>query len=398
MKIKRYAARDMRTALRAVQQEQGPDAVILSSHETADGIELVAAVDYDESLIRHAGRVPGAARDRAGFASTESGYGVDAEGASQSKEGAARYTVKDEASSASFQALEERMDSLQTMLQSRIDLGPTECRSSCSGRQAAHTLLIKMGIAGSLADEIIDRIDAGLSASAARQTALRLLSQRIPAPSGDVLSEGGAIALLGPTGVGKTTTAAKLAARHVLKYGQGSVQFIGTDEYRIGAQEQLAAYARILSAPVIRIQAAKELSDVLRSRQPNELILIDTAGIGGRDLSLHQQFDCLRHQPGLKRALCLSAATNVADLSLQARRFAAAAPNCLVMTKLDETSQLGKALSFVAGQKLPLIYTSDGQQVPEDLHQAQAAQLIDRLLDALRSGAHAQQESMRACA
>lgn len=384
MKIKRYSARDMRSALRAVQQEQGPDAVILSTHETREGIELVAAVDYDESLIRHAsGRKPGVSQDADDAATTASGFDVSGVAASA-------------AGGDAMALMEQRLEAMQELLQNRLDAVAGTCRSNCPGHQAAYALLTRMGIAASRVDELLKTLPSGLNVDAARQAGLQALASALPIGRQELLHDGGAVALMGPTGVGKTTTAAKLAARHILRFGQGSVQFVGTDEFRIGAQEQLAAFSRILGAPLHRIQAADELGDILDARQSQELIVIDTAGVGGRDLKLHQQFACLLPQQRIHRALCLSASTAPMDLLMQARRFDAARPNCLILTKLDETRQLGQALSFIAGQALPLAYATDGQQVPEDLHVARGHDLVARALDQCRRAG--QPENLRACA
>lgn len=384
MKIKRYSARDMRSALRAVQQEQGPDAVILSTHETADGIELVAAVDYDESLIRHASRKgSGSLADRNDEESPAASF--DVAGMSGASAGGD-----------AFMLMEQRLEAMQELLQNRLDAVAGQCRSNCPGHQAAYALLTRMGIAASRVEDLLKTMPTGLKADAARQAGLQALAAALPIGRHELLRDGGALALMGPTGVGKTTTAAKLAARHILRFGQGSVQFVGTDEFRIGAQEQLAAFSRILGAPLHRIQAADELGDILAARQPQELIVIDTAGVGGRDLKLHQQFACLLPQQRIHRALCLSASTAPLDLAMQARRFEAARPNCLILTKLDETRQLGQALNFIAGQSLPLAYATDGQQVPEDLHVARAHDLVARALDQCRRAG--QPENLRACA
>lgn len=384
MKIKRYSARDMRSALRAVQQEQGPDAVILSTHETSQGIELVAAVDYDESLIRHAS---------AGKSSTPpSEQDGDLSAATFDLPAASGHGLGGDA----MAMMEQRLEAMQELLQNRLDAVAGQCRSSCPGHQAAFALLTRLGIGASKAEKLLATVPSGLKSDGARQAGLQALAAALPVGQHEMLHDGGAIALLGPTGVGKTTTAAKLAARHILRFGQGSVQFVGTDEFRIGAQEQLAAFSRILGAPLHRIQAADELGDILAARQPQELIVIDTAGVGGRDLKLHQQFACLLPQQRMHRALCLSASTGAADLAMQARRFEAARPNCLILTKLDETRQLGQMLNFLLSQALPVAYATDGQQVPEDLHIARAHDLVARALEQCRRAG--QPENLRACA
>lgn len=375
MKIKRYFARDMRSALRAVQQEQGPDAVILSSHESEQGIELVAAVDYDESLIHQARRPSGRQAEQAAQAPPQAG------------------------APAGLSSLEHQFEAMREMLETRLDAVSASYHTDSTGRRSAHALLSGIGIRAGHAARLAEGVDAALPAAAARKRVMSLLAAQLPLASRDVLVNGGALALVGPTGVGKTTTAAKLAARHILHCGQGSVQFVGTDEYRIGAQEQLAAFGRILGAPLHRVHGADELSEILQARRKDELILVDTAGIGGRDLVLHQQFDLLRPQARLHRALCLSAATSGPDLAMQSRRFSAAKPNCLILTKLDETQQLGQALSFLLDRKLPLVYTSDGQQVPEDLHLPRALDLLACAIEQRRRCSQpGAQEEARACA
>ncbi len=375
MKIKRYSAPDMRTALRMVQQEQGPDAVILSSHESSHGIELVAAVDYDEALMQQA-RSRAKSRD-------------EVEVSPQMAE------FDDSRIPQGSSVLEQQIEAMREMLESRLDAVSTQYHSRSPGRRSAHALLGSLGIRAAHAHRLAEALDASVDGPRARRQIVNLLAQELPLGRKELMSHGGALALVGPTGVGKTTTVAKLAARHILQFGQGSVQLVSTDEYRIGAREQLAAFGRILGAPLHRISRADELDDLLGSRQKEELILVDTAGIGGRDTMLQQQFALLSRRRGLFRALCQSAATSVPDLTLQARRFADARPNCLILTKLDETGQIGAMLSYLLDQKLPLAYISDGQQVPEDLHMPRAADLIGRALQArkLKSG-----EELRACA
>ncbi len=375
MKIKRYSAPDMRTALRMVQQEQGPDAVILSSHETTHGIELVAAVDYDEALMQQARSRP-QARDPADSMTQMPDFDESCIPRGSS-------------------VLEEQIEAMREMLESRLDAVSTQYHSRSPGRRSAHALLGSLGIRAVHAHRLAEALDPTLDGPKARRQIVNLLAQQLPLGRRELMSRGGALALVGPTGVGKTTTVAKLAARHILQFGQGSVQLVSTDEYRIGAREQLAAFGRILGAPLHRIGRADELDDLLGSRQKDELILVDTAGMGGRDGMLQPQFQLLSRRNGLFRALCLSAATSVPDLVLQARRFADARPNCLILTKLDETGQIGPVLSYLLEQPLPLAYVSDGQQVPEDLHMPRAADLIGRALEArkLKTG-----EGLRACA
>lgn len=237
--------------------------------------------------------------------------------------------------------------------------------------------LVNLGVDTRLAREIATEIPEGWSADRARIQALGLLARRIPAFKHEWLDAGGVVALVGATGVGKTTTIAKLAARYIQHWGLRDVALVTTDHFRIGAQEQLFTYGRLLGVPVLTADNQHELCLALDKLRDRKLVLIDTAGMSPRDANLEKQFAMLSGLPVPNRtALVLSASSQASDLEAQFERFAPADPGAVILTKLDEASLPGVALSAVVRRQLPLAYVTDGQRVPEDLAPARPEQLV----------------------
>jgi flagellar biosynthesis protein FlhF len=182
---------------------------------------------------------------------------------------------------------------------------------------------------------------------------------------------GGVIAVVGPTGAGKTTTIAKLAARWSMQHGSQDLALVSTDAYRIGAREQLMTYGRILGAPVHAANSGSELARVLDRLKSKRLVLIDTAGMGPRDVRLTEQLAAL--QLGASRArvlLALPAQGEGHALDEIIRAFARVSPAACIVTKVDEAASLGAVLSTTLRHKLKIAYLCNGQRVPEDLHSA----------------------------
>jgi flagellar biosynthesis protein FlhF len=182
---------------------------------------------------------------------------------------------------------------------------------------------------------------------------------------------GGIMAVVGPTGAGKTTTIAKLAARWCMQHGSDDLALVSTDGYRVGAREQLTTYARILGAPMYAANSGMELARVLERLKSKKLILIDTAGMGLRDVRMTEQLAAL--QLGAARArvvLALPAQGEGHALEEIVQAYARVTPSTCILTKVDEAASLGAVISTVLRHKLKIAYICDGQRVPEDLHQA----------------------------
>jgi flagellar biosynthesis protein FlhF len=233
--------------------------------------------------------------------------------------------------------------------------------------------LSELGLASDVARGLTERVPPGTEAGEAWRLALALLMKHVPTVDDGLLTKGGTFAVVGPTGVGKTTTIAKLAARYALMHGARDVALVSLDHYRIGARDQLLTFARILGVPMHVASNARELSGVLASLADRKLVLIDTAGMSPRDDRLAAQFATLA-VPGARIRSLLAIAANSEHLALDgiARSYAAARPEAILLTKLDEAASFGPALSVAIRHGLPLAQLCDGQRVPEDLHSAPA--------------------------
>jgi flagellar biosynthesis protein FlhF len=202
---------------------------------------------------------------------------------------------------------------------------------------------------------------------------------KVARPEDDIIEKGGVYALVGPTGVGKTTTVAKLAARAVLRHGAGKVALVTTDTYRIGAQDQLRIYGRILGTPVFAVRDENDLELTLSDLHSRHLVLIDTVGMSQRDKRVTEQVALLCGEGReVSRLLLLGAPSQGVTLEEVARAYAGPGMVGCVLTKIDEALTYGPVLDVAIRHELPVHFVTNGQRVPEDLHLANATYLADR--------------------
>ena len=387
MRIKRYFAADMRQAIRLVREEQGPDAVILSNRRVDGGVEIVAALDYDEELVNKM-----AAEERRVKAPEQEKVPAAAEIVHQrSEEPVVPEAIEPSISrpvespiswtqEPSLLAMKEEIKTLRGMLEGQLSgLAWGEMGRRHPLYTSLFERLMRLGLSPRLCRNIADRIEMQEDNDKNWLSALGVLARHLPVTGDDVLNQGGVIALVGPTGVGKTTTVAKLAARFTLRHGPGRVALVTTDSFRIGAYQQLRTYGRILGVPVHVARDNRELHRILESLRDVPLVLIDTAGMSQRDMRLSEQFAMLR-DPGLhiRSYVVLSTTTQRSVLDDVVKAFGHLSPAGCILTKLDESAVPGEALSVVVNHQLPVAYVSDGQRVPEDLHPARANNLVNR--------------------
>ncbi|MBR9874242.1 flagellar biosynthesis protein FlhF [Vibrio sp. J1-1] len=249
-------------------------------------------------------------------------------------------------------------------------------------REPLRAMLIKrlerMGVSPELADQMACYIPEDTKPARAWKALLSLVADQIHIPKQDILKRGGVVALLGPTGVGKTTTVAKLAARAAMEYGADNVALVTTDTYRIGAHEQLSIYGRIMGCPVRVAKDSKELADVIYQLRNRRLILVDTAGMGQRDVRLTEQLDTLMQESGevIHSYLVLPATAQRRVLQETLDHFRRIPLSGCIMTKLDESLSLGEFISVVIQNALPVAYIANGQRVPEDIVIAQPKYML----------------------
>jgi len=464
MKIKRFFAKDMRTAMVEVKEVLGPDAVIMSNKKVVGGIEIVAAVDYQSQT----GDQPKANKTDSLSQLKEDSVQLSSKSSekvpkiklpnsirSNRKESGDDFAKslnsffgKVNAQQNKKTVLKKRQDLPSFSFQEEVEKGPKPFASSqpatlaeqqsWNNRQEINTplsrnsttanrtsenkeiakiseevaslrkllehqvsglmwqeierkepvraMIIKWlnsaGFSDEIADHLASYVPEDASSSEVQHYIQALLQDKISIGQNEILVQGGAIALLGPTGVGKTTTIAKLAAQFAIKYGPEQVALITTDTYRIGAHEQLATYGKIMGCAVRVAKDADELSQILYQFREKRLVLIDTAGMGQRDVRLSEQLETLMSSSrvNIKSYLVVpsTAQRRVVEEALQ--HFKRIPLSGCILTKIDESIGLGEVLSVTMKHALPISYITTGQRVPEDIEIAKVENLISGTL------------------
>lgn len=448
MKIKRFHAKNMRNTIRKVREELGADAVILSNRQVADGVEIIAAIDYDESLLPASAVTSATDEQDKQYAQEKSDYievvspkteiavdineslvddqislqtstaiataknaaidGLAAPGFATSDFNIPAFSESKVETDALSNKLAEKADAIkpgpahiwseepvivamQDELKSLRGLLVNQLSGLAWGQESRyHPLrarllqrLLALGLSPTLAREISGESNEQESFDKNWRLALGQLAHRIPIAEHDIVENGGVVALVGATGVGKTTTIAKLAARYTLRHGPQNVLLVTTDNQRVAAHEQLRSYARILGVPMRVATNEEDLRGVLHGFSDKGLILIDTAGMNQTDMHLTEQLGLLNTeakngQREIQIYLTLAANSQRRVLEQVAQAFKDIPLAGSILTKLDETASLGGALSVAVEQNLAVSYFCDGQQVPEDIHLARQHTLVSR--------------------
>ncbi len=409
MNIKRYIAPDMRRAIHLVRTEHGPDAVILSSESVDGGVEIIAAVDYDQALVARAFGRPGTAEAKTtaepkNVEADSSAKGEDqsiapapekpaapsttfAKAMADASETAAAATaanspakpaapaeITDIETTRELRAIQKDLFALKGLVRERFAW--SDLRALTPQRNWLMRRAEAFGLTPELADTVVAEVEHPETDDRAWRELVFALARRLSVMREDPLDQGGVFALVGPTGVGKTTTIAKLAARQCMLHGRDSLALITTDCLRIGAQRQLEAFAAILGVPVRTADSPERLARLLGDMGQRKLVLIDTAGSAAHDGAITGALKGLDSATGIRRFLVLAANMQARCMRDAVLAFGARDLAGIALTKLDETSALGAAISLLIESKLPAVWLSDGQRVPEDLKLARAALLL----------------------
>lgn len=452
MKVKRIFAPDMRQAMRRVRDEIGADAVIISNHRVAGGVEVVAAREEDYELaqaelrrnqqksrpgesaslrestddvlaseLRRAQMRISEARRRAEQPELQVNQAanrqIDAEededlrfilqslktrqeeharkevsGAHnhepESLWGSANTTsdqpaVEDE-SSKLVKSMQHEIHQLRTMMEQQMSQAKYSrpAAPEVTERSDPHSLqarLHALGLGSALIRQLTASIEPGLNVDVAWKNTLSRLADSVPVVGEEYIARGGMIAFVGATGVGKTTTIGKLAARYVLQHGSSGLALVTTDCYRIAAHEQLKTFGRILDVPVRVVDENHNLDEVLLSLRGKRLVLIDTAGMNAGDPEGVQQKQMLASvSVRLKTLLVLSCSSQRQLIEKAWANYHELDLNACVLTKLDESGSIGDALTLAIERRLPVAYVTDGQKIPDDLIVAQRQDLVSR--------------------
>ena len=445
MSIQKFIAATSREAMRLVREALGEDALILSNRTTPEGVEVLAlAEDEQQQLVsnnspeptlapkpapsmetrpspppvqpsaprpnmmppistpaRPTAPPPRPAPNMAASTPPSMGYHQAASLAAYAAQTPPPAPRANEG--VDFAALSERllgeMQDMRALLNQQL-----QAPNSKHPHAALQQRLLGAGFGPQLCHELLNHVPSQWShpseaeAWLARQLAARLHVQQ---DESELLDAGGVIALVGPTGVGKTTTTAKLAARYVMRHGAQDVALVTTDSFRIGAHEQLRIYARLLGVEVHALAADAPLDGLLNQLANKRLIIIDTVGMSQRDQRLLIQIQQLGAigRP-LRLLLLLNAASHgdtleeVVDTYQRAARAAGAQLSDCIVSKCDEAARLGSVLDILMRHGLCLRYLSVGQQVPEDLQPADAQLLVEQALSASQASPFVPEHSL----
>ncbi|MGR9091072.1 MAG: flagellar biosynthesis protein FlhF [Gammaproteobacteria bacterium] len=409
MKVRRYFAANMRSALEMVRQQQGPDVLILSNQKVDNGVELVTADgEVDEALVaKFAEQAKATSRKRSAerrrvedAAETEAEVKAEAAGApaARAKPDRSRPVSKPAvvnaqtltndngaslwSDSGTVLQMQRELSSLKGLLEQQLSgLAWSDFGGKHPVRARLLRELSRAGIVPALGRELIEDLADEVGYDEGWRFAVSELQSRLTVLDDPVLKSGGVVTLCGPTGVGKTLVACKLAAQYALAHGADRVAMISTDDQRLGAQQQLKVFGGLLGIAVHSARDNDELDTCLERLEDKDLILIDTAGAPVDDIRLRELVTRLE-VPGRVTQNYLVVAASTDYLSLTRVLDAAADlpfDGCIV-TKLDEAAVLGPPLSALIEAELPIAYLSAGQQVPDDLEAPIAAQFVDRVL------------------
>ncbi len=346
MNIKKFIAATAREALRDIRNELGEEAIILSNRKTSLGVEIVAMAN-DEMVPLAGVEVPQPVK-MAPVAEVEAESLQEAQAAQASILG--------------------EIKSMHSMLQKQIEtLSWNNVQQRDPQRAGLLRRMLNAGFSTLLARQLLDKMPGGNEKGEAWIKQVIKRNVNVAGAADDIVAKGGVYALIGPTGVGKTTTTAKLAARAVVRYGADKVALLTTDSYRIGAYEQLKIYGKILGVAVHAIKGADDLRLTLAALRHKHLVLIDTVGMGQRDERVSEQSDMF-DAAGVQRLLVLNATSGGDTLEDVVRMYYSNKVIGCIATKLDEAANLGAVLDVVVRHRLVMHFMANGQRVPEDLH------------------------------
>jgi flagellar biosynthesis protein FlhF len=479
MKVKRIFAPDMRQAMKRVRDEIGPQAVIVSNHRIAGGVEVVAAHEQDfehaqsqfkedqvvkrrredqigvltnrqsapyqslesekesarnavmraksRSISEYADQQPEQLGNLSKNKQLEENYDDDLEtilaslkkrkdGQKQTPPAREHRAIANKAplaaigeqdqhsivkkvtaksaspaiaavkmangNDALIENMQQEIENLKKMLGGQLPGAYRSEEKSVSNSLVIDKLSLRfeqIGLPEVFEKHIKGSVNPGLDLNKAWRKSLAQLVDLVPVVNYDFMQRAGMIAFVGPTGVGKTTTIGKLAAKYVLENGSAGVALVTTDSYRIAAHEQLKTFAKILDIPVRVVDEKNSLASVLDSLRNKRLVLIDTAGLGAGEVANRQQSEMLESVGvNVKKLLVLSCSSQKQVLDDALDNYGPLGLNGCVLTKVDESGSMGAALTLVTERKLPVAYVATGQKVPDDIHVANKNDLVSR--------------------
>lgn len=388
MNVKRIVAKTSREAMRQLREVLGPDAVILSNRAIEGGVEVLAmpaediaafapaAVDTPPPVAVDPPAAPQRFRDSTPERDIEPAPAVAIK-----RRLIERVAMPSDDSAHLAQSVISEIKSMQMRLESQLaDIAWRDLPGRDPAGAAMMRDMLSAGFSAALARDMLAEVPKGdmeHTQAWMRNTLMKRL--HVMQTETDMLDAGGVFALMGPTGAGKTTTTAKLAARFVVRHGAEKLALLTTDSYRIGGHEQLRIYGKILGVTVHAVRDAADLKLALSELRNKHTVLIDTVGMSQRDQAVAEQVEMLgQASKQIKRLLLLNATSHGETLNEVVEAYQKRGLDGCILTKVDEAASLGPALDCAIRHELNVHYLATGQRVPEDLHLANRQYLIHR--------------------
>jgi flagellar biosynthesis protein FlhF len=395
MNVKKFTAPTSREALRKVREALGPDAVILSNRSVdgeteilalaSDDVASIAAPSHESEMAAPAPSLqhmtePPRPQSYANRRAPEPQPQFDMTAMTSMVSAAIAQAT--ESAAAEMSGMMNEMRAMRGLMETQLaELSWNASQQRSPHKAAVLRDMLAAGFSATLSRYLLDKLPADKDAADSLRWVKNVIGRNLSVMTDEdaILDKGGVFALVGPTGVGKTTTTAKLAARCVMRHGPEKLALITTDAYRIGAHEQLRIYGKILGVMVHAVKDEADLRIALKELKNKHTVLIDTIGMSQRDQMVATQVAMLTESgTDVKRLLCLNATSTHETLNEVVRAYQGSGLHGVIMTKLDEAASIGSVLDVLVRQKLNLFYISNGQRVPEDLHMADRAMLVDR--------------------
>lgn len=458
MEIKRIKEKSIHEAIQKVREELGPDAVVLSTEKNRHGVEIIAALDFDATVLEDKLASQNSDASNNDEHSHDINSGIVADGLvdglekvlekqfssymqsvnqmitqvqkdnkeqsdkiygvlnskideltvsvgekyiEQQRERSENFSVlqkqvtqlRDDFSDFMTSILPDEMNSILQIQEELVDLKDVlGCQTKLLdwekwGKNNPEGIslisrLVNAGFGVGLSKQIMSNINDVTNGETAWRNVIELLTCGIKTPSVDIQKNGGVVMALGRTGVGKTTTLAKIATQYVIENGPNDVVFINLDDKRVGSFDQLDTYGRILNVPVYRFESEENMRGILKIIRNKSLVLIDTAGMTEPGEEIEKFINNLsRNKIEVHKLLLMSANTQLHNLKEIVDGFSNSKPNGCVITKTDESSQLGNVLTVSIEDDLPVYFETFGQKVPEDISSIEPSILIQRAID-----------------
>ncbi|MCX7142626.1 MAG: flagellar biosynthesis protein FlhF [Proteobacteria bacterium] len=374
MNVKKFVAGTSRDALIQVRRVLGPEALILSNRPVEGGVEILALAKDDLPPFATA-----PARSQAKQApAARSGQSTPAIPAA---------VAAPESDNHLAHSLASEIKSMRGMLEEQLGYQAWDTVQRGDPAKAAVLRdMLRSGFSPALSRQFMNKMPQTVAQGQKLDWVKAVLERNLRTidAADEIVTRGGVYALVGPTGVGKTTTTAKIAARCVVRHGADQLALLTTDGYRIGAHEQLRIYAKLLGVRVLAIKDPSDLQFALADLSKKHLVLIDTIGMGQRDQMVAEQLTLLSATgTKVERLLLLNATCNGETLDDVVRVYRGGGVHGCIITKTDESVGLATVLDVVIRHQLSLHYVSNGQRVPEDLHLPDRQYLLHRAFRAL---------------